>query len=605
STIDVPFDVWHTILRQVYADIDAWADLLDDPEYVLTPLRQRYLIHLNLALISKHFHELSSSIFLEDLVLYGPLALKEFSTVLTKRPHVGRVVRKLTFSFWHYRCGASYPPRGPERKEITYEVPIESGWDPIAQSAARARRKIDAQTRSAWLAYQPSGTKQPQHWVGWTGFVRTIVSHCSGLQSVDINAQADYSRHLMKPSARTYQTLWGDINLNNDSILSGLVEATNLRSLRIVNPTPLDEFGGALSRWPLLRHAEIVVTEDFPEARELADAVFTPPRYLQSFRLSNRSNFAASLPSTADLSQCKDLSVLDIGLLNLSDAPTVLGAGYLISAYQHSLTELTLRVRPRGRERDITVTMQNGNLRFPLLKRFTAKNASCDETMFVALVAEELEYIEVRSLTIPAASISRFFEPHRPSSHSQAPSDPPQSSEDATRDSPEYRFWVSFFRRSAFGKLKIFKVLNFTVTVGTNPGVGLPETVRRGSSDLLRQALTLYGRDRNIDVSIKPEDFEPELFGGPHPELLGLGPHPGVADGEGGPVGPGGVMMGNAVAHGPPPFGVAHGPAMEHIGVMDGPPPGIIPPFATGMIQDDEDWEINENDDDDDGDNDD
>lgn len=244
STLDVPFDVWHSILRDVYAEFEAFPSL-DDPQYVLSPLHKRLLIHRNLSLVSKHLHELSSSVFLESLELHNPESLLAVSQLLTKDPNLARVVRKLSLNFYEYRCGASMPRRGRELKEFIQEEPSSGYVDPVGQAIARRRLAMEVAIRTKWETYAPSGTRQPNHWVGWTGFVRTILSLCTGVSHVEIDAVADYTQHAQRRNARNYRSLFGSPDLNSTGILIGLLEAKNLHTLRLVDPSPLDEFGSA------------------------------------------------------------------------------------------------------------------------------------------------------------------------------------------------------------------------------------------------------------------------------------------------------------------------------------------------------------------------
>ena len=206
STVDIPFEIWHPILRDVYSDISVFPHL-EDPCYVLSPLHQRLLVHRNISLVSKHLHELSSAVFPEDLHIYHPEALLAVSRLVTKYPNIARVIRKLWFNFYEYRCGASSPRRPRTMKGPLAEVPIPPDADPVAQAEARLRRSLEQRRRVALLRYSPSVTNQPRHWQGWIGLTRTILARCKGVSEVSIDATADYSQHFRRPNARDYRTL--------------------------------------------------------------------------------------------------------------------------------------------------------------------------------------------------------------------------------------------------------------------------------------------------------------------------------------------------------------------------------------------------------------
>lgn len=569
STLDVPFDVWHSILRDVYVDFEAFPSL-DDPQYVLSPLHKRLLIHRNLSLVSKHLHELSSSVFLESLELHNPESLLAVSQLLTKDPNLARVVRKLSFNFYDYRCGVSMPRRGRELKEFIQEDSSSGYVDPVGQAIARRRLAMEVAIRTKWETYAPSGTRQPNHWVGWTGFVRTILSLCTGVSHVEIDAVADYTQHAQRRNARNYRSLFGSPDLNSTGILTGLLEAKNLHTLKLVDPSPLDDFGSALGKWPMLREVDIEVSEGYPEARRLSEAIFTPPRYLERFALVNRSKYVASLPSISDLTQCRSLSSLELGVLNLADTATILAAQYLISAYQHSLVELTLHVRKRGMIRDITPLMKYGDLSFPLLKKFVARHGTCQASVFTAMQADRLEEIELRALDVdlfatfpsPTSSTRRSSQPHNNSQNPSSSSTAEDPTGANTTPNPisltqEYRFWTHFLAQPSLSHLKSFRVAIIHTTTGFNPHPNPhPNPNHNNPNDVnplsgfgaIRDALNAVASERGIDVDVDPTDIGPELG---HLGALGIGP--GAVG-----LGPGAVGLGG----GGGPFGAAPAPNM-------------------------------------------
>lgn len=434
STVDIPFEIWHPILRDVYSDISVFPHL-EDPCYVLSPLHQRLLVHRNISLVSKHLHELSSAVFPEDLHIYHPEALLAVSRLVTKYPNIARVIRKLWFNFYEYRCGASSPRRPRTMKGPLAEVPIPPDADPVAQAEARLRRSLEQRRRVALLRYSPSVTNQPRHWQGWIGLTRTILARCKGVSEVSIDATADYSQHFRRPNARDYRTLFGSPNLDSDALICGLLEASNLQVLRLINPSPLESFGAALSKWPMLHEVEVVVSEAYPEAGRLSEAIFIPPASLRNFTLMNCSHNDFSLPNTSDLSKCTSLSSLQLGVLDLSDTVTVLSAQFLISNYQHSLVDLTLEIR-RG-ARDITALLKGGEMHFPVLKSFVVREGTCHASLFFTIQMDALELVELRSMD---------------TNHSR------MTPRGETLETNSEEYWDTFFSQPALANIKSFHV---------------------------------------------------------------------------------------------------------------------------------------------------
>lgn len=404
---EIPWEIWHPIFREVYADAaeNPLPAHLADPKYVLTPLNKRLLVHRNLSLVAKHFHRVSSSVFLEELDLHTPESLHGVSN-LVKDPVLARVVRRLSFDFWSYRCGASAPRRIREHKDTTLDDSPEllpPDYNPIAQAEYRHRRAVFLASIQGRLAYKPSGTRQRQHYVGWTGFVRSILSACTGALYVSIDFKADYAEYARRPSATAnYRTLFGAPDIvGNHAVFDGLACCTNLRRLDLVDPSPLDEFGPALVSWPLLEHISITLSPEYPEARRLEEAVFTPPKHLKSFKLANHSNYKSALPTSSNLSHCVNLERLQLGDLDLSNIPTILAASYIISTYQHSLTHLHLSVRVRQGMRDISALLKYGNIHFPRLRSLVIEHGECSVSLFASIRrADALEEVDVHRLRV-------------------------------------------------------------------------------------------------------------------------------------------------------------------------------------------------------------
>jgi len=448
STIDVPFEIWHSILRDVYSNISAFPHL-DHPRFVLSELHRRSLLHRNLSLISKHLHTLSSTIFLEELHINQPEALVAVSRLITRDPNVARVIRKLWFNFYEYRCGASSPRRPRQMKDLeTEDFPPDS--DPVAQAEVRRRNSMYIRHRMVWSAYLPSMTNQSRHWRGWIGLTRTILSHCKSVKQVSIDATADYSQHEAHRNARgDYRSLFGSPDLNCDSLISGLLEASNLHVLRLKNPSPLDPFGTALGQWSRLREVEIEVSRDFPEARRLSDAIFCPPASLRRFTLMNRSK-KTSLPATSDLSRCTSLSTLELGVLDLADTATLLSAQFLISNYQHSLRHLKLEIR-RG-ARDITGLLKQGALHFPVLKSLEVCGGTCHASLFTVIQAEVLQHVALHSMDVDGHGSVRIAADPSTSIGSR------WTSHTASLETDSEEYWEAFFSQPTLANLESFHI---------------------------------------------------------------------------------------------------------------------------------------------------
>ena len=434
ATLNVPFEVWHTILHDVYSDVSAFPHL-EDPCYVLSPLHWRLLIHRNISLVSKHLHELSSTIFLEELRISQPEALLAVSR-LVRDPNIARVIRKLWLNFYEYRCGASRPRRPREMKETDLDAPSPPDLDPIAQAAAQRKRIAERTARADRARYTASWISQSRHWQGWIGLTRTILSCCTGVSEVSIDATADYSRTLRWRRTESYHTLFARPDLDSDALLAGLLEASNLQVLRLVDPSPLDSFGAALGKWRVLREVEIVISSNYPEAKRISKAIFAPPASLRKFTLTDRSFRVSSLPTVSDLSKCKSLSSLHLGVLDLTDRATVLSAQFLISTYQHSLVDLTLDIRNGAR--DITTIMDHGDLHFPLLKSLVVQEGTCHASLFSTLKADALERIELLSMDTDSPA-------HVPGRTSR-------------RNPHSEEYWNAFFSQLALVKLKSFHI---------------------------------------------------------------------------------------------------------------------------------------------------
>jgi hypothetical protein len=175
---NIPFDVWHPIIRQVYDDADL--DKLDDSPYVLSPLHQRLLVHRNLSLVSPTFRSLSRSVFMEELELRSPESLLAVARLVKNDRHMARIPRSIEFSFHDYRCGASAPRRKRQLKPMARPNILSdsdsgsSAPNPNQTESHLVSPRISPEPK-AYHRYSPSKVRQPQHWIAWCGFVGAIL----------------------------------------------------------------------------------------------------------------------------------------------------------------------------------------------------------------------------------------------------------------------------------------------------------------------------------------------------------------------------------------------------------------------------------------------
>lgn len=190
--------------------------------------------------------------------------------------------------------------------------------------------------------YRPSSTQQRTHWQRWQGFCSEILQQFTSLQDVKIIFTSDWHAQTATRSAHNYSSLFGGPNLANEAILHGLRACSNLRQLYLVDPSPLDEFGPSLRTWSRLHSVRIKLSNGFTETSKLPDTAFCPPRDLEELHIHDHSDGTHAWPLQSDIANCVDLKVLDLGVTSLRQPNTVMAFGFLIHAYQSTLTELSL-----------------------------------------------------------------------------------------------------------------------------------------------------------------------------------------------------------------------------------------------------------------------
>lgn len=346
--------------------------------------------------MSRSWRANARDVFFEELEAVTADALKGIIRMFQDDLSLALAVSRIVFCFGEFRCTAS-TPRRPRPLRLVAEV-----GEPGASS--HVRRALDWKTIHQRDAnrYAPSDTAQSSHWTRWQADVGQILAMCTSLSEVKINFTNAPS---YRPSLyyRTYRKWFPTPDMTNENILNGLLHSTNLRSLYLVDPTPLLQYGPVLARWERLKHLTIVLTRQFDD---LQDTTFIPPKSLVSFRFHDRDG-RIPWPLASDLGRCTNLQVLDLGLNSRAPAETAFKAiGFLCKAYQHSLRELTLHMIHGDRSLQ-DIFESTAPLYFPKLQRLRLPEAAYDTLVFSYFKTDELNYIEVGWLLLEPTPGSR------------------------------------------------------------------------------------------------------------------------------------------------------------------------------------------------------
>lgn len=349
-------------------------------------------------------------VFFEDLEALTADALKGIIRTFQNDRSLALVVSRISFCFWEFRCTASMPRR-PRRLRPTVESPVEGGPSSLIPDWKTIHRR-DA------MRYQPSNTSQGSHWTRWQADVGQILAMCTSLSEVSIISTNHQPSNVYL--RRDYRAWFPPPDLTNEGVLNGLLHSTNLQSLYLVDPTPLEQYGPSLASWGRLKHLTINITRTF---EDLQTTAFIPPKSLVSFRFHDRSPGIIPWPLASDLARCDNLQVLDLGVACLRgpEAESTCNAiGYLCKAYQHSLRELTLVLvsshGPVTTLQDILVSVSP--LHFKKLQRLRLPVSPYDTSLFSCFNADQLTYVEVGWLMLEPTTGSREEKWSRALSHS-------------------------------------------------------------------------------------------------------------------------------------------------------------------------------------------
>lgn len=346
-------------------------------------------------------------VFFEELEALTAEALRGIVRILQNERSLALAVSRISFCFGEFRCTASTPRRPrPLIPPGELDITLSTAHEHFLLSNQMTRHQ------DAFDDYQPSGTAHGAHWTRWQADVGQILAMCTSLTEVRIHSK----HHSTGFYPRRYHARFPPPDLTNEGILNGLLHSSNLRSLHLVDPVPLEKYGPALASWERLKQLTIILTRKF---EELPETAFIPPKSLVSFRFHDRSRSDIPWPLASDLARCTDLQVLDLGVTTLAAESTRTAVGFLCMAYQHSLRELTLH-QIGGMDspsfQDILESVSP--LHFKRLQRLRLPGASYDTSVFSYFTADKLEYIEVGWLMLEPTTGSREEKWSRALSHS-------------------------------------------------------------------------------------------------------------------------------------------------------------------------------------------
>ncbi|GJJ10423.1 hypothetical protein Clacol_004649 [Clathrus columnatus] len=403
--VDLPFELWRPILQDVYATETKISHPPSD--YILSKLHSKLNIYRCLASVSRSWRSNARDVFIEDLQVYTIEALRGLVKMFRQNRQFALGVSRLEFSFAEFRCSASVPrkprPLAPEERPTErIAAPASRGLsdNPFPNAYTPDWKTIH---RRDALGYRPSSTAQARHWSLWQGDVAELLGMCSSLSDVTINFT---SRRGFNPGLQFHRIMqwFPPPDLTNSRIAEGLSQSTNLRTLILVDPTPIEVFGPTFGGWQRLKALSITLTRSF---EELAEATFIPPKSLISLRFHDRSSGKISWPLSSDMGKCTNLRILDLGLA-APNSITMKAIAFLCNTYQHSLQVLILRVFG-GTEEIITFqdVLQSSSLHFNNLKRLHLPHASYDTSLFASFKADSLKTVEVGWLTVQPGTGTR------------------------------------------------------------------------------------------------------------------------------------------------------------------------------------------------------
>ena len=348
-------------------------------DFEISNLNGRLNIYRCLAQVSRSWRENARDVFFEELEALTADALTGIIRTFQNERSLALVVSRISFRFEEFRCSTRTRPR-PRLLRLIAES------DEPGSLTERVPR-LNTYHRIEAMDNELSITAQNAHWTRWQADVGQILAMCTSLSEVRIISTYTHPRfygehHVWLPPS----------DMTNENILNGLLYSTKLRSLHLVDPSPILQYGPALASWERLKHLTIILTRTF---EDLQNTAFILPKSLVSFRF--RDSYGDIPWPLSDLTRCTNLQVLDLGLA-VTDA-TCKAVGFLCVTYQHSLQELTLR--SIGGDRSLQYIFDSvPTLHFLKLQRLRFPEDACGTLMFSYFKADVLEYLEVTWLLL-------------------------------------------------------------------------------------------------------------------------------------------------------------------------------------------------------------
>ncbi|KAF8526520.1 hypothetical protein BU17DRAFT_82606 [Hysterangium stoloniferum] len=394
---DLPFELWRPIFQIVFATKTCISNPKDS-DWEFSPLHARLNVYRCLASVSRTWRVNARDVFLEQLDVFTQDALAGLIRLFQNARHLALAVSRISFSFGEFRCSASVPrrPRALRSQYASVSQAIPNSSQPQFHPVYNPPPPPDWKVihRRTASKYQPSSTAQGRHWARWHADVAQLLAMCTSLSEVSIDSTNQYY-YINGPITHWFPPP----DMTNDHIITSLSHSSNLKSLSLVDPTPLEMYGPALTSWDLLENLSIELTRDFPE---LASTEFIPPKSLTSFRFHDGSSGVAPWPLASDLARCTNLQVLDLAIASLHPT-TMMAIGFLFTSYQHSLRELVLSITPGGalfNSISFQSIFESSKLHFTNLERLRLLQANYDTTIFSYFTAEKLKYVEVHWLDV-------------------------------------------------------------------------------------------------------------------------------------------------------------------------------------------------------------
>lgn len=175
---------------------------------------------------------------------------------------------------------------------------------------------------------------QSAQWNAWQGEVKSLFTRTPSLRKVSVNMTCQLDGY----AAFKYGQKWPLPSLSMRTLLSGLLACSNLRSLELVDPVPLEAWGTALQEWTKLDRLVIVLAT--PQmSTDLPETAFCPPKSLTSFEFHDYV-CAKPWPLVSDLARCTNLQRLTLCARSLVSVQTKAAVAFLLHSYKDTLEHL-------------------------------------------------------------------------------------------------------------------------------------------------------------------------------------------------------------------------------------------------------------------------